>query len=131
MGANESNPNEVAFVVNSERGRQDELWLYAVDGNRVRMEPIKREHYAITPGRHVLWVLAPMKVPTGPVFWPFGESRPNRCFEFEVDLQAGKVYYLAPLDNTKKANLVTNDTEADFIPGRLVDESWWTCHWHK
>lgn len=128
MGADESDPDKVAYVVNSNRSKEDELWLYAVDGTKVSMEPFKREHYAISPGSHTLWVLAPMAMPVDPLFM---ESHPNRCFVFEVDLVAGKTYFLVPFENTKVAKLVRNDREHRPVHGKLVDESWWTCYWDK
>lgn len=127
LGADENNPEMVAYVVNKDIPETHLLWLYSVDGQKVHMEPMKREYYAIHPGSHVLWVLAPMKAP-GDIFMKWF---PNRCFVFEVDLVAGTTYYLESFDGGKVAKLVSNDFKSKSVPGRMVDESWWTCYWEK
>ena len=129
MGTDETSPESVSFVVNSNRPKERELWLYAVDGIKVKLEPAKREHYAITPGIHTLWVLAPMHI-THPLD-VFSGGYPNRCYVFEVNLVAGKSYFLRSIENTKEIYLETDSSDKISLKGRLVDESWWTCYWDK
>ncbi|MCO4844757.1 MAG: hypothetical protein KC427_01910 [Sulfurovum sp.] len=128
MGADENNPDKVAYVVDYGIPNQYRLNLYAVDGQKV-LDAAWSAHYAIHPGTHKLWVLAPAAIGG-----PFGlgvRVSPNRCFVFEIELIAGKTYYLKSFNKGKGARLEIDGSGASYITGKLVDESRWTCYWDK
>lgn len=129
MGADEKSPDKVAYVTDYGIPKQYLLWLYAVDGQKVmNTGAIGNIHYAMHPGSHTLWVLAPAAM-GGP--WAGGRVSPNRCFVFNVDLVAGKTYNLESFNKGKGARLIWGDSEGMSYLGELVDESEWTCYWDK
>lgn len=78
---------------------------------------LKDYAYAITPGRHVFWLMG------SPYPHPLIPQR-LRCYTMQVELEKGVKYLLKEDVGAKKALLTREDTGVMVSTGELVDLPW-------
>jgi len=108
------------------------LLLRGVDGRAVPRPAFGSPRWAVSPGRHTLWVRYPGRR-FGRGTEPPVPARVIRCFALDADFKAGGRYRLQGARDGRLAVLVNLHNHHTVARGRLVDRYWAGagCRWPR